>query len=154
QMPDGSAPNDGGLDGNFPLRDVTFAAQPAGPFAGATISGVTLSLQPFGGILNVQVQDLFGEGQDLALICGTVTASAPELHGSFSIVFNDFQQSLIVSVYDQNSQLIAPSPIDTIRDAQATHIRSIDANYKQLTAAVSPTANLLIRSISIASCGG
>jgi hypothetical protein len=155
-MPDGGD-SDGGDDGstvNPPLRDVTFAEVPAGDFGGGTLNAVTFQVGPYGGSQVIQVQNLLGEGQDLILECGAVSLHAPELHKSLSLVFNDDNATLLVSVFDQSNQLLTARPIDTRMDAQAVGITRVDAVYKRLDAAIAAGSQQLIGSITIASCQG
>src|SRR5262245_12075573 len=126
-LPDASA-DDGGDDGqasNPPLRDVTFTDLPAGDFTGGTLNAVTFQVGPYENSQVVQVQNLLGEGQDLILECGAVSLHAPELHRSLTIVFNDDNATLLVSVFDQNNQLLTSRPIDTRMDAQAVGITRV-----------------------------
>jgi hypothetical protein len=146
------AGDDGSTD-NPPLRQVTFDGITPGDYAGGTIDGVTLTVGPYNGGQSIQVQNLLGEGQDLELACGAVSAHTPELHRALAIVFNDDNATLLVSVFDQNGQLLTARPIDTRQDAQALGITRVDPIYKRLDARIQG-GNQLIGSVSIASCQG
>jgi hypothetical protein len=155
-MPDGGD-SDGGDDGstvNPPLRDVTFGDLPAGDFTGGTFNGITFQVGPYNNSQVIQVQNQLGEGQDLILECGSVTVHAPELHKSLTIIFNDDNATLLVSVFDQSNQLLTPRPIDTRADAQAVGITRVDPVYKRLDAAVATGSQQLIGSMTIQSCQG
>jgi hypothetical protein len=159
-VPSPSAP-DGGSDASGdgattppPLRDATFAGLAPGDFADGTINAITFAGGPYGGSQVLQVQNLLGEGQDLILECGTVTVTAPELHDSLALVFNDDNATLLVSVFDQNQQLLTARPIDTRQDAAAIGIVRVDPVYKKLTAQIAQGSSQLIGSIAIASCQG
>ena len=155
-MPDASD-SDGGDDGstvNPPLRDVTFADVPAGDFSGGTLNAITFQVGPYNGNQVVQVQNQLGEGQDLILECGQVTVHAPELHQSLTIIFNDDNATLLVSVFDQSNQLLTSRPIDTRADAAAVGITRVDPVYKRLDAAIAAGSQQLIGSMTIQSCQG
>jgi len=145
---------DGGVtDGGIARRHVTFAGEPAGEFAGATIDGVELTPGAWMGGQTLQVIDYFGAGQDLALECGTVTVQPPESHGGFTLVFDDDQDALLVTVLDDQGVSFTDQPIDTQADAQAVGITRYDSTYKLLTAQIASTTRP-IGALVIASCAG
>jgi hypothetical protein len=153
-VPDAAVSDAAGLDGGPPLRDVTFGALPPGDLAQVTLNGITLTPGPFNGSQSVSVQDLFGEGQDIGLACGTLDVRAPEAHRSFALTFNDDNGTIYVSIFDPNGVMIGDSAIDTHADAQTDGIVRVDAIYKRLSAAIAADSPVLIGSLSIASCAG
>jgi hypothetical protein len=141
-------------DGGSPARSVTFDSLEAGEFQTKTIDGVTLIPMAYQGNQTILVQDSFSKGQDLWLQCGQLIITAPELHQAFDLVFNDDSGTLVVSVYDQNGQLLTDQAVDTRRDAAATGITSVDEVYKKLTAQMASSSERRIARVEVASCYG
>jgi hypothetical protein len=154
----GVTDEDGGVtdDGGTPtLRDITFGSLAPGELTAATtIDGVTITPGAYQGAQLVQVQDSFGEGQDLQLQCGLITVTAPELHQSFSLVFNDDNGTLVVSFYDQNGQLLTDRPIDTRADGATLGITNVDSVYQRLIGQMASGSTRRIARLEISSCAG
>ncbi|MBI5480105.1 MAG: hypothetical protein HY906_14660 [Deltaproteobacteria bacterium] len=150
-----AAVGDGGTtsDGGGTARHVTFTGQAAGEWGGGTIDGVVLTVGAYYGNLTAQIIDTFGAGQDLQLACGTLTVQPPESHSSFALVFNDGQGALLVDILDDEGQSFLAQAINTLTDAQAAGITSVDGIYKKLTADAA-SADRPIGALVIASCAG
>jgi hypothetical protein len=152
-VPDGGVDDGGVGDAGVTRRDVTFGGVVPGDFDAATIDGVAVTAGAWMGGQTVQVVDYFGTGQDLALECGTVTLTPPETHGSFSLIFSDAQDALLVTILDADGVSFTDAPINTISDAEAVGVTRYDSTYKLLTAQIA-SATRPIGAIVIASCAG
>jgi hypothetical protein len=149
-----AAVGDGGTsDGGARSRDVTFAGLAVGEWTGGSIDGVVLTVGAYSGNLTAQIIDAFGAGQDLQLACGTLTVQPPESHASFELVFSDAQGTLLVDILDDEGQTFLAQPINTLTDAAAYGITSVDGVYKKLTADAA-SSDRPIGALVVASCAG
>jgi hypothetical protein len=151
---DGSVGDGGTGDGGSGLsRIVTFDGQTAGEWGGGVINEVVLTVSAYYGNQTAVIANVFGEGQDLELACGTLTVQPPEGHGSFALYFTDAQGALLVDILDTTGTSFLTQPINTVTDADTYGITWSDTVYKKLTAAATDSSRQ-IGALVIASCAG
>jgi hypothetical protein len=150
---DGAVGDGGTGDGGARARDVVFTGETAGEWGGGTIDGVVLTVSAYYGDQTAQVIELFGEGQDLQLACGTLLVQPPEGHGSFALIFSDAQGALLVDILDDTGTSFLTQPINTVTDASTYGVTSFDTVYKKLTADAASSSRP-IGALVVASCAG